>query len=607
MKQHMNRNLLILGGLLIAAVGLFIYMQFFQPADPVELDITEVETAIMEKQVSDVVITTESHKISGTMQVEGEENSEFYSYYPRAYEESLTELLNEEETEYSTEPPPNRSLSDILWFFAQFAAIGIILWIVMAKFTGGAMKGITGLGNKETESSEHPHAGFADLGGLDEAIQEINETVEFLKDPEIFYQAKARPPKGILLEGPPGTGKTALARAVAAEADVPFYAVSGSDFVEIFAGMGARRVRELFAQAQENAPSIVFIDEIDAIGRQRGNAWGISSDEREQTLNQLLVSMDGFGSRSGVIIIAATNRTDILDSALTRPGRFDRRIETPLPDKAGREKILIVHTRGRELSDDVDFNILASQTTGFSGAQLESLINESAILAARDKKTVITRAYLEASLERLVLGVERRTAVVHESDKKVTAYHEAGHTLVAWKLAEAPNPRKVTIIPRGGSGGATWTIPDDRVYISVTGAKAQIAVSMGGRAGEKVLLGDDFTSGASHDMKNATDLAKRMIAMYGMDEKVGPIWLATSDGRVDISGLNGDGGMSEHTAQLMEKQTVELLKQGLLYAETIVKEYQEELEIIAKALIEKETLTDNDLEKLIGPAVRAEV
>lgn len=596
-----KRNLIYIALAVIALTTLWMLNRSEPPED---FNSVELEHAIVNEELSDVAVATEAHSISGTITHADGTTTEFVASYPKAYEETLVALLADNDVAYTTDPPPSRTMSDIVFFVLQILAMGAILFFAVRLIGGGGQfKGIGSIGKTKLTPVDRPSTGFSELGGLDEAIEEVQETVAFLQNPEIFYAAKAKPPKGVLLEGPPGTGKTALARAVAAEAGVPFYSVSGSDFIEIFAGVGAGRVRELFEQARENAPSIVFIDEIDAIGRQRGGNVGGSSDEREQTLNQLLVNMDGFDEHDGIVVMAATNRSNILDKALVRPGRFDRRVMIPLPDRYGREKILHIHSGDRVFADDVDMTVVAAQTIGFSGAELESLINEASILAARDGETVITRAYMEAALERVLLGYARNSANVTAADREIVAYHEAGHTLVAWRLSHAANPRKVTIIPRGGTGGATWSVPKDSGFVTVSEMLAQITVSMGGRAGESMLLGGDITSGAAHDIKQATRLAHHMIGMYGMNTEVGPVWLVGENGQIPLGSAFTDGaGVSDATALVVEREIKRLLTDGLNNAVAVLQEDQEGFQALVDALLEFETLSDNDLTRLLGEA-----
>ena len=442
---------------------------------------------------------------------------------------------------------------------------------------------------------------FEDVAGIDEAKDEVEEIIEFLKDPRKFQRLGGRIPKGVLMVGPPGTGKTLLARAIAGEAGVPFFSISGSDFVEMFVGVGASRVRDLFEQGKKHAPCIIFIDEIDAVGRHRGAGLGGGHDEREQTLNQLLVEMDGFESSEGVIMIAATNRPDVLDPAILRPGRFDRRVVVSRPDVRGREAILGIHTRKVPLSDDVTLDVIARGTPGFVGADLENLVNEAALLAARQDKEFCSMSDFEMAKDKVLMGTERRSMVIGAEEKRTTAWHESGHTLVAKLLEEHTDPvHKVTIIPRGPALGVTQQLPKaDRLSMSRQFAQARIAVLMGGRIAEEIVFGR-YTTGASNDIKQATDIAHRMVTEYGMSDKLGPVRFSGGDEQVflgrDIS--SGQRNYSERTAQLIDEEVQRLVLEGQDQARELLNANRETLDRMAEALLERETLDSEEIDAL---------
>lgn len=439
---------------------------------------------------------------------------------------------------------------------------------------------------------------FEDVAGADEAKEELEEIIQFLKDPRKFTRLGGRIPKGVLLMGPPGTGKTLLARAVAGEAGVPFFSISGSDFVEMFVGVGASRVRDLFEQGKKNAPCIIFIDEIDAVGRHRGAGMGGGHDEREQTLNQLLVEMDGFESNEGVIIMAATNRSDVLDPALLRPGRFDRRVTVDRPDVRGRQGILEVHTRRTPLGEDVDLELVAKATPGMSGADLENLVNEAALKAARSNKKKVEMEDFEEARDKIWMGPARRSRIMTEDEKRRTAYHEAGHAILA-VLLPGDALHKVTIVPRGGAGGLTWTLPGESMSRNVSNFKSQIAMAMGGRAAEKMIF-KEINTGASQDIKHATSIARAMVTRYGMSEALGPVDLA-GEGEVF---LGRDFGRrptySEDTAQLIDREVRKRVEEGLGWAQQILVANVHILHKVAGLLLEKETLDGDEFRRVVN-------
>jgi cell division protease FtsH len=443
---------------------------------------------------------------------------------------------------------------------------------------------------------------FADVAGIEEAKDEVEEIIAFLKDPKKFTRLGGRIPKGVLMMGPPGTGKTLLARAIAGEAGVPFFSISGSDFVEMFVGVGASRVRDLFEQGKKNAPCIIFIDEIDAVGRHRGAGLGGGHDEREQTLNQLLVEMDGFESNEGVILIAATNRPDVLDPALLRPGRFDRRIVVPRPDVRGRTGILAVHTKKTPLAGGVDLDVIARGTPGFSGADLENLVNEAALLAARNDKSQLDMSDFEMAKDKVLMGPERRSMIISDSDKRVTAYHEAGHALVGKMMKGSDPVHKVTIIPRGRALGLTQQLPaEDRLNLSKDAANDQIAVAMGGRVAEETVF-HQLTTGASNDIQVATDLARKMVCDWGMSEKLGPLHFGKREGEVFLGRDFGDAGKeySEQTAIEIDGEVRKIVTANYERAKKVVIENLDKLKALAEALLEYETIDGGEIDKIFA-------
>jgi len=450
-------------------------------------------------------------------------------------------------------------------------------------------------------TGDHPTVTFDDVAGADESKEELREVVEFLKEPDKFIQLGARIPKGVLLVGSPGTGKTLLAKAVSGEAGVPFFSISGSEFVEMFVGVGASRVRDLFDQARRHSPCIIFVDEIDAVGRHRGSGLGGSHDEREQTLNQILVEMDGFDTDTNIIIVAATNRPDILDPALLRPGRFDRRVVLDRPDVRGREAILKVHTRGKPLASDVDLPVLAKSTPGLVGADLENLVNEAAIVAARKNRKSISMRDFEEAAERVFLGPERKSRIVTPEEKKTVAYHEAGHAIVIHKLEEGNLVRKITIIPRGMAAGITWSMPsDDNMLGTVEKFKSMIAGTLGGRAAEEIALGR-ITNGAANDLERITQLARQMVTRWGMSERLGLRVFGRKDEMIFLGReISEERDYSEHVAELIDEEVQQIVQEQYEIALKILRENRDKLDLVAERLLEVETLSRNEFLILMG-------
>jgi cell division protease FtsH len=479
----------------------------------------------------------------------------------------------------------------------------IAVWIFfMRQMQGGGGKALSfGKSRARLLSDQSARVTFEDVAGIDEAKEELSEIIDFLKDPKKFTRLGGRIPKGVLIMGAPGTGKTLLARAIAGEAGVPFFSISGSDFVEMFVGVGASRVRDLFVQGKKHAPCIIFIDEIDAVGRHRGAGLGGGHDEREQTLNQLLVEMDGFESNEGVILISATNRPDILDPALTRPGRFDRQVVVPVPDIKGREGILQVHSRKTPVADDVDLAVLARGTPGFSGADLENMVNEAALLAARTDKDVLEMADFEEAKDKVLMGTARKSMIISEEEKRNTAYHEAGHTLVAKMIPGTDPIHKVTIIPRGRALGLTQQLPiDEKHTYPKTYLLNNLAVLMGGRAAEELVL-KEMTSGAGNDIGRATEMARKMVCEWGMSEGLGPLSFGQKEEQIFLGReFAQHRDYSEETAVLIDKEVTRFVSEAYEKAKKILQDHMDTLHDVAQALLERETLTENDIDAIIA-------
>ena len=519
---------------------------------------------------------------------------------PAPKESDIIQVMQANGVELNTPPvPPPKWWISLLGTLLPIMILIILLLFIMNQTQGGGNKVMQfGRSKARLMSGEEVKTTFKDVAGAEEAKEEMAEVVEFLKNPQKFVKIGAKIPRGVLLYGAPGTGKTLMARAVAGEAGVPFFSISGSDFVEMFVGVGAARVRDLFENAKKNAPCIVFIDEIDAVGRQRGAGLGGGHDEREQTLNQLLVEMDGFSANEGIIVMASTNRPDILDPALLRPGRFDRHILIDRPDVKGREAILEVHVKGKPLADNVNLEILAKRTPGFTGADLANMVNEAALLSARRDREIIGMEELEESIERVLAGPEKKTRVISEKEKKLVAYHEAGHAIVAYNLPHTDKLHKISIIPRGRAGGYTLLLPEeDRNYITRSYMLDEVATLLGGRVAEAMVL-QDISTGAQNDLERASAILRKMITEYGMSEELGPLTYGHKSEEVFLGrDISRDRNYSDAVAYAIDKEAKQYMENSYKKAETILRTNMDRLHLVASILIEKETMDADEFEE----------
>lgn len=600
-KKSVKGLLLYIGlPIIIIICAAFIFSQ--TPTD--EYEYSEIITMFSEDRVEHFELKADNGELTITLKDETEK-VKYSLAYPTRFLDDISEYINSENSEITYDIEKTMD-SSILWSVIPNLALFVflvVIWIFIMRRMSGGLGGDKTMSfgkAKIKNSNEDKKNVFDDVAGADEEKEELQEIVEFLKNPEKFNTLGARIPKGVLLMGPPGTGKTLLARAVAGEAGVPFFSISGSDFVEMFVGVGASRVRDLFDQAKKNAPCIVFIDEIDSVGRQRGTGLGGGHDEREQTLNQLLVEMDGFETNIGVIMIAATNRPDILDPALLRPGRFDRQIVVGSPDIKGREEILNVHAKNKPLGPDVDLKVIAAQTAGFTGADLENILNEAALLAARKDKKAITMEEVEEATIKVVVGTEKKSRVMSEKNKKITAYHETGHAIAHYFCETQDDVHQISIIPRGLAGGYTMALPtEDKMYNTYKEMKEELIVLLGGRVAEALVF-DDVSTGASNDIERATDIARSMVTKYGMSNKLGPIAFGENSNEVFIGrDMGHTKNYSEKVAAEIDSEIHDLVNEGYNAAIKILKENIDKLHEVAKILMEKEKLSGEEFDAIM--------
>jgi cell division protease FtsH len=583
--------------LVIGLIMISLFNIFNRPLAPQsEIIFSDFYNKVETGQISEVVI--QGDQIRGTYT----DGLTFQTYAPPK-DPDIIKMLREKGVRIVVEPPEQTSwyMNILISWFPMLLLLGIWIFFMRQMQSGGGKALSFGKSKARLMSDKKNKTTFKDVAGVDEAKEELHEIIEFLKEPQKFSSLGGKIPKGVLLVGPPGTGKTLLARAIAGEANVPFFSISGSDFVEMFVGVGASRVRDLFEQGKKNSPCIIFIDEIDAVGRHRGAGLGGGHDEREQTLNQLLVEMDGFENNDGVIMIAATNRPDVLDPALLRPGRFDRQVTVNRPDVKGREGILKVHTSNVPLTDDIDLKVIARGTPGFTGADLANLVNEAALLAARDDQKAVSQQFFEHAKDKVLMGVERRSLVISEKEKTTTAYHEAGHALVAFMLPGTDPIHKVTIIPRGRALGVTMQLPEDEKHTYPRSyLYNNLAILMGGRVAEELALGQ-MTTGAGNDIERATDMARKMVCEWGMSEKMGPLTYGTKEEQVFLGrDFNNQKNFSDETAKLIDNEIKELVMDGYNKAKTLIEENREALERLAQGLLETETVDFKEMKALIN-------
>jgi len=595
------RNLAVWGLIAVLLLGLLAVMQSNpSEAGAQKVDISEVYQLAESQQLREVIITPTKVTAVKTNneRIFAQKSQDLGALRERMIELDVPSVVDDPDTGFN--------LGDLIMGLLPIIFIVAILFFFMRQMqAGGGGRGAMSFGKSRARllTEKQGRVTFDDVAGVDEAKEELEEVVDFLKDPAKFQRLGGKIPKGALLVGPPGTGKTLLARAIAGEAGVPFFTISGSDFVEMFVGVGASRVRDMFEQAKRNAPCIIFIDEIDAVGRSRGAGLGGGNDEREQTLNQLLVEMDGFEANDGIIIVAATNRPDVLDPALLRPGRFDRQVTVGNPDVIGREKILKVHMRNVPLAKDVDPKIIARGTPGFSGADLANLVNEAALLAARRGKRVVAMAEFEDAKDKVLMGPERRSMVMSQDEKELTAWHEAGHAIVALKVPKADPVHKATIIPRGRALGMVMQLPeDDKLSMSRIEMTSRLAIIMGGRVAEEEKFGDEaVTAGAASDIQQATRLARAMVTRWGLSDEIGPVDYGEDQGQVFLGQqLVQSSSVSEETSKKIEEEVRKLIQKGMDDAREIMTKFRDQWAALAEALLEYETLTGDEIRALIN-------
>jgi cell division protease FtsH len=593
-KKRLSRPLVLY--IAIAVVALVIGAAWLRSGDgPKKLTLDEYESQLAAGNVAEATVKDQDHRVTGKLK----DNTSYAVSYPAEYADELTSELTGAHVKLTVDQQ-----KDSLWLTLLFNILPVLLLfglflLLMNSMQGGGRVLQFGKARAKQHGDTNVKVTFADVAGCDEAVEELQEIKEFLENPARFQAMGAKIPKGVLLFGPPGTGKTLLARAVAGEAGVPFFSISGSDFVEMFVGVGASRVRDLFEQAKQAAPAIVFVDEIDAVGRHRGAGLGGGHDEREQTLNQLLVEMDGFDPRAGVILIAATNRPDILDPALLRPGRFDRQIVVDKPDIVGRTRILEVHAKGKPLAEGINLEVLARRTPGFTGADLANLMNEAALLSARRNLERIGMMQLEEAIDRVLAGPERRSRVMSDREKRVIAYHEAGHALVGHVLPDGDDVHKVSIVSRGRALGLTWFLPEDRYTHSAAQLRAQMASALGGRSAEELVFGE-ITTGAANDIEKCTEIARAMVTQYGMSTALGPRKFGQEQGEVFLGRDQGhQRDYSDDVAAQIDAEVNALIEQAHEEARAILEKHRVTLDALASALVERETVDDAELAELI--------
>lgn len=612
MNNSRNQSFIIYALLFIAIIAMVYFQMQQRPATEEVLTINELAGQIKNGDVKRIVVENDNRL--SVIYSDGDAETPIERTAQKENGETLiqqlvalgvsAEQLAASNVQIEVRPPSSwMTVLSVLGYVLPFLLLGFLFWWIFRQAQGSNNQAMSfGKSRARMFSGENPTVTFDDVAGADESKEELKEVVEFLREPQKFIQLGARIPKGVLLVGPPGTGKTLLAKAVSGEAGVPFFSISGSEFVEMFVGVGASRVRDLFDQAKRHSPCIIFVDEIDAVGRQRGAGLGGSHDEREQTLNQMLVEMDGFDTDTNVIIMAATNRPDILDPALMRPGRFDRRVTLDRPDVKGREAILKVHIKGKPLDPAADLASLARATPGFAGADLENLVNEAAILAARRNKKSIGQPELEEAIERVVMGPERKSRLISDEEKRIIAYHEAGHAVVANAIAEADPVQKVTIVGRGQAGGVTWFRPDeDRILMSRKKMMATLAYALGGRAAEELVF-DDITSGASNDIEQVTRMARAMVTRLGMSSELGPMVYGQAQELVFLGReISEQRDYSDDVANQIDREVRKIVEESYGQARAILAQYRDKLDEIATKLLEVETLTREDFEAIFPP------
>jgi len=595
--------------LLYVALGLLIFFGVQQYNEntnaPESVSFSEFKLLITENKVTEAVIKEQSNTVH--FEVAGK-TTVFKTEYPEGFEGEVFQLLINERIELSTDTEPAGFQDYFIAFLPWLFLAGFMFYMFSQVRTNGNQIMQFGKSKAKEMDEEAPKVTFKDVAGAEEAKEELEEIKEFLKSPEKFNNLGAKIPKGVLLVGPPGTGKTLLARAVAGESNVPFFSISGSDFVEMFVGVGASRVRDLFKKAKDSSPAIIFIDEIDAVGRMRGAGLGGGHDEREQTLNQLLVEMDGFESNQGVILMAATNRPDVLDPALLRPGRFDRQVIVDRPDLEGRTQILKVHSKDKPLAKNIDLKTIAKQTPGFTGADLANLLNESALLAARKDKKTISSLDIENSIDRVLAGPEKKSRLMSNEEKLIIAYHETGHALVGWALPNADPIHKVTIIPRGRALGYTQALPENEKYLSSKAElKDRLAMLMGGRVAEELIFKDP-TTGASNDIEKATDIARRMVMEFGMSDKLGPMLFGKGSNEVFLGRDYGrQQDYSDEVASSIDGEVKLLLNDAHDIAGKILKKFKKQMDAMVEVLMEKETIDRDEVARIFNSIKKVKI